>query len=426
MTNRQKIEVRQSETRERINALLGQDERTDTEATELRALTDKAQELEVEFRAAVAAEPPEERVDGQTVNVDPETRERLELRGKVSFGRFLLARLKGHRLDGAESEYRESCGIVGDGDWPIDQFEVDRPLERRETELRVDAATAAPAAGLGATLAPVQPFLFAPSIAPMLGIDIPSVGSGAYSTATITTALTAAAKAKGAAQESTAAVLTTATANPRGLTARLSLNLEDIAAIGTENFEAALRENARMVLSDEYDKQCVVGDGTGDNVTGLVKQLTDPADPGAVATFDAFVAAFADQIEGLWAKRMAEVAIIANVDAYKLSAKTFRDIAAADLGATSFADYAQTHSGGWSTNKRMPATAANIARGIVHRRGRPGVRTATHPTWGTLSVDDIYSDAGSRQRHFTLSVLVGDKVLIVQPDAYGLVEFKVA
>ena len=32
----------------------------------------------------------------------------------------------------------------------------------------------------------------------------------------------------------------------------------------------------------------------------------------------------------------------------------------------------------------------------------------------------------SGQRHFTLHAMVGDKVLIVQPDAYDLVEFKVS
>ena len=92
----------------------------------------------------------------------------------------------------------------------------------------------------------------------------------------------------------------------------------------------------------------------------------------------------------------------------------------------SFADYAMTHTGGWWTNKRMPATASNIARGIVHRKGRPGLKTASHPVWANVAIDDIYSDSGSGTRHFSLHVLCGSKVLIVQPDAYGLVEFKVA
>ena len=176
-----------------------------------------------------------------------------------------------------------------------------------------------------------------------------------------------------------------------------------------------------MSLSDEYDAQCIAGDGSAPNVDGLINQLTDPTNPTGVA-------AFADAIDGLWASKPGEVGILSNVDAYKLSAKKFRDGTGGQsrAGDTAFADYAQAHFGGWWTNKRMPATAATIARGIVYRMGRRGIRTASHPTWGTISIDDIYTDSRSGQRHFTTHVLVGDKVLIVQPGAYGLVEFKVA
>ena len=82
--------------------------------------------------------------------------------------------------------------------------------------------------------------------------------------------------------------------------------------------------------------------------------------------------------------------------------------------------------GGFWCNSRMPATDSTIARGIVYRKGKTGLRTATHPTWGSIGVDDIFSDSAKGQRHFTLSVLVGDKVLIVQPDAYDLVEYKLS
>ena len=69
-------------------------------------------------------------------------------------------------------------------------FESDRPPETR-------AVTPAPNTGTGVTVAPIQPFVFAPSIAPRLGIDMPTVPSGGYSEMTITTALPAAPKAKG-------------------------------------------------------------------------------------------------------------------------------------------------------------------------------------------------------------------------------------
>ena len=170
----------------------------------------------------------------------------MELRGRASFGRYLAAMLTGQQIGGAESEYQAACKVPG---IPIDLFEQDRP------EVRVDTASGIPATGAGATLAPIQPFVFAESIAPMLGIEMPSVGSGAYSEMTISTALTAAAKAKGTAQESTAAVLTPTTASPRSIRGRLTLNLEDIAAIGQANFESALRQNAQAVVSDALDSQ---------------------------------------------------------------------------------------------------------------------------------------------------------------------------
>ena len=438
MTTKQRLELRASEIRTRLNEIAGLegDAFTDAVRTESDKLTNEYRDVETRIRAATIAEDAE--ADAKTTDTtDPETRERLELRNKAAVGRFLAAALAGRIPDGAEAEYGAACGAVP-GAVPLEIFEMDRP--RPETRAAGDAVTPAPASGTGATLAPIQPFVFAPSIAARLGIAMPSVGSGAYSEGRISTALTAAAKSKGDAQASTAAVVTPTTASPRRLSARLSIAAEDVALIGQANFEAALRQNVSMALSAEYDKQCINGDGTSPNISGLIAQLTNPTDPTAVADFDAFLAAFADQIDGLWSARLSEVAIVANVDAYKLSARSFRDLGvtvrnAADddnvggygsRGAVSFADYAAEHTGGWWTNSRMPATASNIARGIVHRMGRTGMRTAVHPTWGTLSIDDIYTDAASATRHFSLHVLVGDKVLLVQPAAYGLVEFKVA
>ena len=74
-----------------------------------------------------------------------------------------------------------------------------------------------------------------------------------------------------------------------------------------------------------------------------------------------------------------------------------------------------------------PGSGANnkIADAIVHRRGRPGLRTAVHPVWASLQIDDIFTDSASATRHITLHALVGDTVLLVQPAAYRLGLFKV-
>ena len=416
MTLTQRLSIRASEQRSRLGELGALEELTPELRTELDTLSAAHTDTEAQLRAAIAADG--EATQAGDPSVDPEVRERIELRGRASFGRYLHAALTGAQVGGAEAEFQAACGVPG---VPLDLFEQDRPVE-----VRVDAASGIPATGAGATLAPIQPYVFSQSIAPMLGIDMPSVGSGAYSEMTISTALTAAAKAKGTAQDSTAAVLTATTATPRSIRARLTLNLEDVAAIGQANFEAALRENANAALSDGLDTQAINGDGSAPNISGLIGQLTDPSNPTALVLFDTFLKSFSDQIDGLWASRMSDVMIVANVDAYKLAASTFRGTAAQGGPAVTFADYAANTTGGFSTNKRMPATDASIARGIVYRKGRTGLRTACLPTWGSLAVDDIYSDAASGRRHFTLNVLVGNKVLVVQPGAYGLVEWKVS
>ena len=431
MTKVQKIQYRLSECRQRLNELLGVETRTDEQQAELEKLTAEVAKLEPEYRAALAAEPPAEPVRTGDAPPDPETRERLELRSRpeVGVGGFVLAALQGRQPAGALAEYQAACAVK-DG-VPLDLFEADR------REVRADAATTVPATGTGATLAPIQPAVFAPSIAARLGIDMPVVGSGAYTEATITASLSAGAKAKGAAQESTAATITPATANPRRISARLTLQIEDIAAIGQGNYEAALRQNLSMALSDRYDIQAITGDGTAPNVTGLIKQLTDPTDPTAIATFDSFLESLTDQVDGLWASMLSHVAVLVNAETYRLAARTFRDKvidstdvnqvrAAASLGETSFADYAMAKAGGFSTNKRMPATASHIAQAIVYRMGQPGVRTGCHPVWNAITIDDPYSDSAKGQRHVTMHVLVGDKVLLVQPDAYRRLDFKVS
>ena len=415
MTNTQKLTIRASEIRQRLNEIAGLegDALTDEIRQESDALTTEYRDAETRLRAAIASEPGS--VETRVETMDAEARERLELRGRSTLGGFLLSALQGRVPAGAEAEYAAAFGAKP-GEIPIDLWEGDRP----RTEER--AATPAPATGTGVTVAPVQPFVFAPSVAPALGIDMPSVPSGSYSELTITTSVPASPKAKGGDADDAAGALTPVTAAARRISARMSVTLEDVAAVGQANFESALRQNTSMALSDAYDNQAINGDGNAPNVNGLVNQLTDPTDPGSVADFAAFLAAAAGQIDGLWSTKLGEVGIVTNPDAYKLSAQVFR----ANSSDLSFSDYAREALASWWCNKRMPATASTIARGIVYRMGRPGLRTACHPTWGTVSIDDIYTSSRSGQRHFTVHTLVGDKVLLVQPAAYGLVEFKVA
>ena len=434
MTESQKIELRRSKVRERLGEIgkLSGDAYTDEIQSEERALQDEYTGLEQRHRTAIIAEDQDlEQRRAEAGDVDAEQRERVELRSKASLTNYLLAAARGRLVDGAEAEL---CAAAGVGGIPLELWDTSAPEQRSGAEQR----TVSPAPStVGVNLDAIRPAVFANSIAPRLGIEMPRVQSGTFASATISTSTTAGARAKSADAPATAAAMTVTTATPKRVSARLELTLEDVAAVGQANFESSLRQNLSLALSDELDNQAINGNGTAPNLRGMFAALTDPtAAPTAVADFDEFVGAFASGIDGLWANTVADVAIVAGVETYKRSAQTFRDISTADLGDVAFSDYAMSKYGGWWTNKRMPAPATfmgtdNVQQGVLYRKGRSmaggsmGMRTAVCPHWGEVSIDDVYSGSIKAERYFTMHVLLGD-VIVVQPDAYAQVAFRTA
>ena len=233
-----KIDLRRGEILSRlskISALEGDAYTTEIKGEE-KNLHSEIGGLEQRFKTAILSEDAEQReLEKMVANTpDAEQRERLELRTKAKVSSYVMAALSGRQVDGAESELRAAAGI-NDG-IPLELWDVPRG-----TEKRVDTATDAPST-TSVNLDTIQPLVFANSIAPKLGVQMPRVQSGTYASATIATSLTAAAKAKGAAQESTEAAFTVTSATPKRLSARLSVQIEDVAAVGTASFESALRK----------------------------------------------------------------------------------------------------------------------------------------------------------------------------------------
>ena len=428
MKRLKELKDRQSRERQRMAELGLADELTDETRAELDTIERGTPDLERLLRAAQSGVEDEERAAlvTETGTADPAAREREELRSRASLTNYLLAAARGRMVDGAEAELSAAAGVAG---IPMELWDV--PDETR-------AVAEAPGT-VGVNLDSIRPFVFAHSIAPRLGIEMPRVMSGTYASATITTSQSAGPRAKGAAQAGTAGGFAVTTATPKSVSARLELTIEDIAAVGQAGFESVLRENLSMKLSDALDDQMINGDGAPPNLAGIFNRLGNATAPGAaVATFDDFVAIYAAGIDGLWANVMKEVGIVAGVSTYRVAAATYRDRVidtgqrgGVSLGDTSFADYAMAMYGGLWTNKRMPAAANDIQNGILYRMGRTmaggagAMRTAVCPHWNEVSIDDIYSGSASGERYFTLHAVVGD-VILVQPDAYDIVAFRTA
>ena len=171
MTAAQTIQIRLSECRQRLNTLLQIEMRSAKEQTELETLTAEVSQREPELRAALAAEPdPEVRESRLTDGGDSETRERLELRNKSKFGRFIFAAISARAVDGVEAEYAAAEGVSAAGQIPIDLFET------RRVETR--AVTPSPATAPMQIQAPTVPYVFARSMAARLGVQFPIVQAG--------------------------------------------------------------------------------------------------------------------------------------------------------------------------------------------------------------------------------------------------------
>ena len=419
MTTKQKIEMRQSPKREKKSMCFCRKTPKPTKRlTELRGLSKSMQDGEVELRAAIATETELEQ-KAKELEPDAELRERIELRSKASLVKFFQNREQGRLMGGPEAEL-QAAAKVQHGGIPLELWDV-------KVETRADVNTGVPTTA-GVNLYPIQPKIFAHSIAMKLGVDMPRVPSGTFAIATIDTPLTAATKAKSSGKESTAATFTVGSATAKRISGRLSLTLEDIATVGQANFEAALRQNLGFIMSDKLDDQLINGTGSSNQLHSFFSRLANAdAPPSGIESWSRFAAKHASGIDGLWATKLMDVAIVVNPETYRLACQTFQGTDAEDSASS----YAEKNTGGFWTNKRMPAKSSHIAKALLYRKGGAAMgtsermQTAVCPNWGELAIDDIYSDSDSGGRHYTMHILCGDLIL-VQSEAYVEVSYRIS
>ena len=407
MTKLQKLQIRQSEIRERLNSLLGLETRSEEQTTELKTLTAEGSALEPEIRASIIAAPDLDEVITQTG--DPEMRERLELRSKARVNDFLRARMRGQFAGGASGEYADAVGVT-DGSIPLDLFQ---PPETR-------AITPPPSTGTGVRLRPIQPFVFAEGLAGLIGIAMPVVESGQFSTATITTALQATARSKGDDADDTAAALTAVTSGVKRISASVTTAAEDEASVGADNFEAALSAHMQLALQNAHDGFALTGNGVAPNPKGILTALGAVATRADVETFGSYAAVPADAVDGLFARETSDVLILCGTKTLTHAAKTFQSNT-----AVSASGYLRSESGGFRASSRFAAPASNVQQALAVRRGRPGVEVAVQPVWNRIVIDDIYTLSASAQRKVVMHILLGD-VIVQQAGAFKRIAFKLA
>ena len=384
MTTLQKLQIRQSEIREAINNLLGNDARTDAEQTELESLTGEGQAIEPSIRAAIVAEPDPDTTITNTG--DPEQRERLEIRSKTGLADFLSAAAGGREVSGAAKEYAASVGCAPLGMIPLDIFRNGQPETR--------AVTTGPA--VDGPVEPAVPYVFQRSAAESLGIQMPTHGAGAVQVPRVTTAPPADTLAKDAAAPSTAAVIALDSHTPKRISGQFEVRAEDLAVFPA--LEAVLGESIRASLSSELDEEIFNGNAAGLN--GLFTQAATVAVAGAIETYATGVARFAELVDGSHAYSLSDLRCVVGPSTY---AKFMGLIS----NGMPLADYLESKLGSFRVSNRMPAVASKGQRGIVTLNGGPSpIRVYV---WNSLEiVRDPYSGAGAGKVTLTATALVSE------------------
>ena len=436
MTNKQKIELRLSEVRSRLNEISGieGDAFTDEIRNEASALQTEYSDLEVRHRAAITSEAEEEaRMRGAFNEGDGESAEIRQLMSAVSIADYLTPASAGRGVEGRAKELNEALKveIVGKGGgvaipWAVLAGPTPAP-EKREAEQRAFTDTGDYAGGI--TARPILQRLFGPGILDALGVRLDSVPAGRAEWPLIAGGVSPDMKAEGAAAgDAVAATFSTETLRPKRLTGTYEFTHEQAAQVpGIEN---ALRRDLADAVRSKMSDLALNGNETTNShePDGFLTKLTVPTAPSAVATFEDFAGSHALAVDGIHCQNEKQVSSVIGVESYQLAAKTFRTGAGSDEAAS---EALMRRSMKCVASSYVPAAASNVQNGnIFHAAGPNGGGAAMRgdsvaAVWPTLEViRDIYSQASQGVR--LTWVTLWDMEAAFRAAAYKRIAFKVA
>ena len=402
MTTRQQIELRHSEIRERLGVIAGLEgeQRTEAIAPEQTGLMTELRELEPRMQAAIAAEESDANTRGEQRTGDGETAEYRGLCERVRLSAYVHEAQKQVALDGAEAELRSA--VFGTNARPgLVPWEA-LLLPERRTEERQDVITNV-AGNAGAVQQSILGRVFADTATAYLGAELQSVERGVSAHPVISAGAAGAMVAKGATHHAEEATVAITSLEPRRLTARYVLSVEDLARIGM--LEEALRRDLAGAIGEAMDSRVVNGDGAAPNPTGILAGLAEPAVPAALATYADYIGSGVQAVDGRYSRNLAEVRVLAGTDVYAHAGALIA--AGSDVSA---ADYLLRRSGGFRASTHMPlapdaGTRANIGELLMWRTMGPGSAVADVWSGFEMIIRDEYTGAADGKVAITAVVL---------------------
>ena len=309
MTILQKITLRLSEVRSRLNEISGlEGEALTGEVTaESDTLQTEYKDLETRHRAAITASPDPEPQPVETE--DAEDRERRELREKVGVSDHLAAALEGRPLDGAAAEYNPALGLRANGAFPL---ELLAPAVEQRAVTITDTAVHA---------RPWLDRLFADTAAARLGITFESVQPGVASYPVITAGSSPAQRGKGQAAADAPWTVGVSELKPTRNAVRAVFSEED--SMRLPGLEEALRRDLSMALTEKIDRTIFKGDSTANPANGDISGLDSLSDvvekeitqANKIKGPETMTAFFAELVDGKHSNGFEDLRIVAAVGA---------------------------------------------------------------------------------------------------------------
>ena len=391
-----KLGIEKSEKTQRINELMMKDEMTPEERSELDTTTKRAQEIEVEYRAALHLEDDAVNKARQQFGDDPEERERRELRGRVSMGRYIGAAQELRGLEGPEAEYNAACGVRS-GRFPLHLL-APEPEVRAETD-----------ASAKANQNTWIDRVFNQSMASALGITMKSVAPGVATFPVTTSGATAAQRARMEAKAADTQVISAIELKPKRNTAHLVFSLED--SYRLPGLQDGLRRDMRKAVMESVDRAIFTSDagadGTDADIVGLQTHasveettLTQANKVKAAQTFKVFV----DMIDGRFATGLSDLNIVTSVGTGRLWENTVLSVASETASIfKTLASFLRENGINWDTRGGISeATTNNIFSAFVGlNRGIENAGVAA--VWDeAMLIRDEFSGANKGEVNLTL------------------------
>ena len=385
MTNTQKLTVRASEIRQRLNEIAGLegDALTDETRAEETKLQTEYRDTETKLRAAITSDP--EPVETRHAD-SPEGRELRALIGTADCGEVYTAALEKRATTGATLELQQHYGI---GPHAV-------PLAMLAMEHR--AVTPAPA-NVGQEQAEIIPYVFPMSCAPFLGIDMPTVGVGEAVYPVLTKKLDVRTPAENADADETTGTFSADILAPSRIQAAFFYSREDRARFA--GMDEALRMNLSEGLADGLDRQILAG--TNGLFTGA--NLADH-DAAAVTTFAGYKASLGyARVDGRYAAGVGDIRVLMGSGTYAHAATAYRSNNSDD----SAIDIIMARTGGVKVSAHVPAVAGNKQDAVVRLGMR---RDMVAPVWeGVTLIPDEVTKAKQGQIVVTAVLLHAVKIL---------------